>query len=140
MKKERVKMNIKINLTNKWFYTFIAIGILIVVGIGVYALAPGVIPTPGHNYTELATCAEGEILKTVGGVWTCASATQCSSSLKDCENIAVTSSTSSPGTWTTCPSGKMMTGIRVWYYEWGIEDRYYKTTYMKCCNVSVSCN
>ena len=37
-KKRGLKINIKINLTNRWLYTLIAIGILAIVGVGVYAI------------------------------------------------------------------------------------------------------
>ena len=64
-------LDVHIHLTNRWLYTLIVIGILIGIGVGVYALNPGVKPNPGHNYTEIAPCAEGQILKVVGGVWKC---------------------------------------------------------------------
>jgi len=68
MKKRK---GIRINFTNRWLYTLIAILILAVIGVGVYALNPGVIPNPGHNYTAIATCAEGQGLVTQGGKWVC---------------------------------------------------------------------
>ena len=72
-KKREKQINIKTKLTNKWFYSFIVLISLILIGIGVYALNPGVIPTPGHNYTELATCKANEVLKmnSVGTAWEC---------------------------------------------------------------------
>lgn len=59
-----------IHFTNRWLYTFIALGILAVIGVGVYAVTY-TSSGAGHPYTELSTCAEGQILRVVGGVWTC---------------------------------------------------------------------
>jgi len=65
-------MKLEVNIDKKYF--FILLGVLIVIGgiIGVIAL--GSVPTPGHAISELQTCADGETLKMVGGVWTCATA------------------------------------------------------------------
>ena len=40
---------IQINISNRMFYTLVAIGILILAGVGVYASAPN----PGHSYNQL---------------------------------------------------------------------------------------
>jgi hypothetical protein len=77
MKKGK-KITIKINLTNKWLYTFIAIGIIAIIGVGVYAIAPGVVPDPGHNINDLSvpsSCAAGQFLQYNGANWVCASET-----------------------------------------------------------------
>jgi hypothetical protein len=70
--KEGKKVTIKINFTNRWLYTFILIGILVIISAGVYAWAnsAGV----GHEYTEIKPCANGQILKTnlAGTAWECA--------------------------------------------------------------------
>jgi len=68
MKKKR---DITIKLSNKLFYTLIVIGILAVVGVGVWAL--GSVPNPGHSIGELETCEEGESLQVVDGEWDCVS-------------------------------------------------------------------
>jgi hypothetical protein len=72
MKKRRGnKKEIKIIISNHWFYTFMALGILAAVAVGVYAWAnpsTGV----GHSYNEIQPCSEGQTLKVSGGVWTCA--------------------------------------------------------------------
>jgi len=69
MKKRGIEL--KINLSNKLFYTFVVIGILVVVAVGVFAL--GNIPNPGHSVSGLQTCAEGQTLQVVGGEWDCVS-------------------------------------------------------------------
>jgi hypothetical protein len=69
MKKGK-RVNIKIRFSNRWLYTFIAFGILILAGIGVYAASYSNSNT-GHPYTEITTCAEGQFLKVINGVWTC---------------------------------------------------------------------
>lgn len=65
---------IHIHLTNRWLYTLIAVGILAAIGIGVYALAPGIIPNPGHNISEVSIpsdCTSGQYLKYDGTNWKC---------------------------------------------------------------------
>ena len=41
-------IKLEINLTNKWLYTLIAVGIVLLLGIGVYAYTQQ-IPNPGHG-------------------------------------------------------------------------------------------
>ncbi len=72
-------MKIEVNIDKKYF--FILLGVLIVIGgiIGVYAVL-GATPNPGHPIADLQKCTvEGETLKIVGGVWTCATANSGSS-------------------------------------------------------------
>jgi hypothetical protein len=47
------QFTIKINFSNRWLYTFIALGILIVAGIGVYAYGSGSPTTFGHSGDEI---------------------------------------------------------------------------------------
>ncbi len=69
MKKRR---GIKIYFTNRWLYTFIVIGILIAIGVGVYA-ATYTASGAGHPYTEISTCDANQILKmsSDGTAWAC---------------------------------------------------------------------
>ncbi len=73
MKKKR---GVNIYFTNRWLYTFIVIGILIAIGVGVYA-ATYTASGAGHPYTEISTCGANEVLKmnSAGTAWTCASDT-----------------------------------------------------------------
>lgn len=67
-------LNIHVHFTNRWLYTLIAIGILAVIGIGVYALTPGVAPNPGHLISELAPpspCTANQSLQFDGTNWKC---------------------------------------------------------------------
>jgi hypothetical protein len=69
MKKEKTNMN-------RWFYVLIIFGVLVAVVIRVYALAPGVIPNPGHNISEVSIpsgCVANQFLKYDGTKWVCAS-------------------------------------------------------------------
>ncbi len=78
MKKKR---GIKIYFTNRWLYTFIVIGILIAIGVGVYAYGTSNPAVFGHSIGELAPptgCASGQYLQYSGGVWVCTNiATSC---------------------------------------------------------------
>ncbi len=70
---------IQINLSNRLLYTIIAIGVLLIAGVGVYALTPGTAPNPGHLISELApptSCGNGEYLQFVDSTtgWACAAA------------------------------------------------------------------
>jgi len=56
---KRKGLTIKINLTNRWLYTFILIGILAVVGVGVYAATYSA-SGAGHNANEI-DFSSGEI-------------------------------------------------------------------------------
>jgi hypothetical protein len=66
------QINIKINLSNRWLYTLIVIGILIAGGVGVYS-ATYSSSGAGHPYTEISTCGANQILKmnAAGNAWTC---------------------------------------------------------------------
>ena len=68
-KKSGIK-KLQINFTNRWLYTLIVFFSLIVIGVGVYAVA-GTTPNPGHPITQLQPCSAGQILKTVGTTWAC---------------------------------------------------------------------
>jgi hypothetical protein len=73
MKKGRGR-KIQINISNRWLYTFIAIGIIAIIGVGVYALTPGVAPNPGHLISEMAPpspCTAGQVLQFDGTNWVC---------------------------------------------------------------------
>jgi hypothetical protein len=71
MKKRK---GLKIHLSNRLSYTLIAIGILIAVGIGVYA-ATYTASGAGHPYTEISTCGANQTLKmsSDGSAWSCGS-------------------------------------------------------------------
>ena len=71
MSKKRGKsIKININFSNRWLYTLILIGILAIIAVGVYAATYS--PSgAGHPYTEISTCADGQILKMSGGAWIC---------------------------------------------------------------------
>jgi hypothetical protein len=65
---------IQINFSNRWFYTFIALGIILIISVGVYATTYTT-SGAGHPYTEISTCTfNGQILKMVDGAWACADA------------------------------------------------------------------
>ena len=62
---------VQINLTNRWLYTLIALGIFAIIGVGIYAanfIGPNGV---GHDLSEIEPCADGQILQMIEGVWSC---------------------------------------------------------------------
>jgi hypothetical protein len=102
---------IKINISNHWFYFLTAIGVILIISVGIYALTPGVAPNPGHLISELSSpsgCLTGQFLQWAGANWTCIGG-----------NI-------------TCPSG---THIVINTYANGKEDVYGSTTSVSCSSL-----
>lgn len=59
-------MKIKINFTKRWIYTLVTLGILIIIGLGVYALTVGGIEKPGHpslNISIPLNCGIGQLMQ-----------------------------------------------------------------------------
>jgi hypothetical protein len=79
MKKRGKEKGIHLHLSNRLSYTLIAIFILAVVGIGVYALTPGIVPNPGHDISTVSPpspCAASQYLQFNGDKWKCATPSQ----------------------------------------------------------------
>ncbi len=71
--------SIQINFSNRWLYTFILLGILVIISIGVYALTPGVKPNPGHDLSEVGVpsgCTSGQFIYWNGSNLACMSQSQ----------------------------------------------------------------
>jgi hypothetical protein len=67
-------INLHIAFSDKTFYLLLGIiAVLIFSGISYASL--GGVPNPGHAVSELQTCDEGEMLKTIEGEWACTNAT-----------------------------------------------------------------
>ena len=67
-------LNIQINFTNRFLYTFIAFIVLLIIGIGVFAQTQGVAPNPGHlidNVAPPAGCGTNQVLQWDGVDWGC---------------------------------------------------------------------
>lgn len=61
---------LKISFSNRFLYTLIALGIIAVLSVGVYAV--GSVPNPGHAISELQKCdTDGQVLKMSGTSWGC---------------------------------------------------------------------
>ena len=65
-----ININLKIDKRDLWIFS--AIIVFLAGVIYVIALNSGDYSVMGHTYDELQTCPDGKILKTVGGVWSCA--------------------------------------------------------------------
>ena len=103
-KKEKTEKRI----LKRFSYIFIILGILTIIAIGVYALAPNIIPNPGHNISEISIpsgCVAGQFLKYDGTTWVCAS---------------------------ICPPG---THIVTTTYTNGLEDIYGSSTSISCSSL-----
>ena len=63
---------VNIHLTNRWLYTLIVIGVLVIATVGVYAWANPATGV-GHDLSEIQPCAAGKILQTNtgGNGWDC---------------------------------------------------------------------
>ena len=69
--KRRLK---RFNISNKLAYTLIIVALIVGLGIGVYALSPGVAPNPGHTIDVVAPpsgCSAGQVLTWSGNSWSC---------------------------------------------------------------------
>ena len=63
-------MKLTITLTKRATYTIIALSILIILAISVYAFS-GTTPNPGHSLNELQSCSDQETLVSKSGTWRC---------------------------------------------------------------------
>lgn len=102
MKKKR-GLTIKINFSNRWLYTFILLGIIIAVSIGVYAVAVGTKPNPGHLVNEMgvpSNCIANQSIIWNGSDLICGDAQP--------RGLTYLESTTCPGEGCTayCPSGQ----------------------------------
>jgi hypothetical protein len=64
----------KIKLSNKVFYTLVAIIVIVLLAVGINALIPGVVPNPGHDIQTISPpnpCNSGEYIRFLGGSWDC---------------------------------------------------------------------
>jgi hypothetical protein len=68
---KKINIHVNINLSNRWFYTIIIIGILAIIGIGVYAYGTSNPSIFGHSLNELERCAEGQTLIVNESTWIC---------------------------------------------------------------------
>jgi hypothetical protein len=113
MKKGK-QIDVKLNLSVRTFYIFIALGILAIAGVGVYAASYSAAGA-GHPYSEITTCGEGQFLEVIGGVWTCATYP---STTSNCQWINYDAKSSSYDPFDnyddtlTCPKGKALRAIK----------------------------
>lgn len=68
-------VKININLSNRWLYSILAVIIVILAGVAVWALEAGVAGDPGHTMATIAPpdeCVAGQFLNWTGSDWECA--------------------------------------------------------------------
>ena len=70
------KKELVIKIDHRLLYTFIVLGILVIIGVGVYATSYSD-SGAGHPYTEISTCGANQILKmnSGGNSWMCTTET-----------------------------------------------------------------
>lgn len=76
----RKKRAIVFNISNKLAYTLIVILSIVLIGVGVYALTPGVAPNPGHTIDYIAPpagCISGQVLTWTSSGWSCQTVWDC---------------------------------------------------------------
>jgi len=83
-------IRVDINLSDKVIYGLGLIVIFILAGVGVYALSPGVSPSPGHIISDIAppvSCADGQVLQFVNEStgWGCVDLSSSTGSLDNCQ-------------------------------------------------------
>lgn len=129
--KKKEGFNINVNFSNRWLYTLITIGILMIISVGVYAWAN---PTTGvgHTHDEIEPCSEGQILQMSEGAWSCVDISveqevSCSVSYTNC-NLYLGYDVSS---WAEKCIHRVITG----YIPIGPGGYY-----LKCCTISINCN
>jgi hypothetical protein len=132
MKKKR-GLTIKINLSNRYLYTFIFLGILAIIGVSVYALTPGVKPNPGHLLSEVAPpagCSVNQSLIWNGTDIICGPP----SSLPSTPNCVVSLTGRVLRTSGSCLTDEVATGIQFWqdYYAGTVKGVY-------CSQISITC-
>ncbi len=114
MKNKRGK-KLQIVFSNRWLYTFILLGLLIIVAVGVSALTltAGIKPYIGHTINETAPpaeCSENQYLQWTGTDWVCSTITpQLSCHL---ENSSTSWTATAGGYWgyKSCSSGEELSG------------------------------
>jgi hypothetical protein len=115
MKKKARQINIKINFTNRWLYTLIAIGILAIIGVGIYAYGTNNPSVFGHSASELAPptgCTSGQLLQYNGNTWVCSNPGITSETDPTVKSWAKTDSPSVPGDIATFGVVNLMTTLR----------------------------
>ena len=68
-------LNINLNFNNRTIYTLVTFLFILIIGVSVYALTPGIAPNPGHLIDNVAPptgCNPGEYLQWDGVNWGCA--------------------------------------------------------------------
>jgi hypothetical protein len=128
------QINIRINFSDRWLYTLIIFGILIVAGIGVYAYGTGSPTTSGHTGNEIAV--DSTLCSAVTG-HNCGydidtdtdtrGVSSCTASLTGCSGHIATG-----GSWGYygCPAGMVAN-------QFYVKNGY--LGYVWCCSISISC-
>ncbi len=141
-----IKFNI--TMTNKWLYTLIAIVVLAIAGIGVYAYNSGYNnpAVMGHSADELAPpadCVSGDFLQWSGSQWACATVNISAGTTFDLVNGQHSSSqcTGLGGTVVDDGTGKLMCRFFMASCPSGwVQYNYWSTTKANSCSYCSSCS
>jgi len=101
MKNKRGK-KLQINFSNRWLYTFILLGLLIIVAVGISALTAGTKPNPGHSVSEMGVpseCTSGQVITWNGSDLVCKGASIWRASSGNIEDTSIKSVIIEIGDW-----------------------------------------
>jgi len=108
--KKGINFNINVNFTNRFLYTFVTLIFILIIGIGVFAITPGIAPNPGHLIGEFAppvSCNINSVLQWDGTNWVCTNLSSEGSSLWSASGSNIFYNLGDVGIGTTFPQEKL---------------------------------
>lgn len=133
MKKRGKKLQIV--FSNRWLYSLITLGIIVILAAGIYALTAGTTPNPGHSISEMGVpsgCTAGQVVSWDGSNLICKGASIRRASSGNIEDILIKSVIIEIGDWD-------MTSLSQKYVS-NIEGLTVNQIHRVFCNVRVDSN